>query len=76
MSVAERFNVNFQVTGDRARVALVGSDGTELLMILPFHAPYQTDRESLESAVMSEAEARMKSALLALIAKNWPQSED
>lgn len=76
MSVAERFNMNFQVVGDRARVAMVGSDGTEVLMILPFYASTHSDQESVESAVMHEAETRMKAALLALIAKNWPQPEN
>ena len=71
---AERFNMNCQVIGDKARVALVGSDGTEILMILPFYAPHQSEAES-ESAVMNEAEVRMKAALLALISKNWPRTE-
>lgn len=74
--VAERFNMNFQVIGDKARVAMVGSDGTEMLMILPFYAPHLTERTELESAVMNEAETRIKAALLALIAKNWPRGED
>lgn len=73
---AERFNMNFQVIGDKARVAMIGSDGTEVLMILPFYAPHLTDRMDLESAVMNEAESRMKAALLAVIAKNWPRGED
>lgn len=72
---AERFNMNCQIVGDKARVAMVGSDGTEILMILPFYAPNHSESEA-DTAVMNEAEIRMKAALLALISKNWPRQDD
>lgn len=70
----ERFTVNYHLGGDIARVALVGSDGTEVLMILPFHSRNNKESE-VEAAIMSESEIRMKAALLALISKNWPRED-
>ena len=70
----ERFNINYHLGGDKARVALVGSDGTEILMILPFHSRNNMDSED-EAAIMNESEIRMKAALLALISKNWPRED-
>ena len=69
--VNERFSVGCDLGGQGVRVAMIGSEGTEILMIFPRPAGNQAE-EITERAVLDEAERRIRSALLALIGKNWP----
>ena len=68
----ETFDVACDWSADRARVALVGSEGTEILVILPFSAPHAADRAEAKQLIYKEGEARLRAALLTMIGTNWP----
>lgn len=57
---------------NQARIAMVSADGVELFMIVPVEIAHMTDRDEITAAIFKECEARLRNALLSLIAKNWP----
>ena len=76
MSVS-RDRENFQIWCDcnrgRARIAMIGSDGSEVLIALHFEGGDLEMTPAVREAILKEGEVRLRKALLALIAKGWPE---
>ena len=68
----ETFNIVCDWNNGRARIAMVGSDGSEVLIVIPFPNDAQTMKLEIREAVLKEGEIRLRQALLGLIAKGWP----
>lgn len=68
---AEKFTIACDWGEGRARVALVGTEGAEVLVVFPFDSESVAGPE-VRKLVFEEGEARLRAALLAFIGKNWP----
>lgn len=73
MSQVETFEIACDVDATRTRIALMGSDGTEILVVLRPGAPALSEADA-RRMVLQQVEQRLRVALLAVIAKNWPDS--
>lgn len=73
MSQVETFEIACDVDAARTRIALMGSDGTEILVVLRPGAPALSEADA-RRMVLQQVEQRLRVALLAVIAKNWPDS--
>lgn len=71
MSQVETFEIACDVDATRTRIALMGSDGTEILVVLRPGAPALSEADARQM-VLKQVEQRLRAALLAVIAKNWP----
>ena len=70
--INETFNVNSDWTENRVRIALIGSNGTEVLVVVKCSDNAQPP--SSHSEVLRLGESRLRAALLALIGFSWPTS--
>jgi len=73
--VSENFTIVCDSLGSRARIAMRGAQGTEILVVLVLEADLPHDSDATRSLILQEGEDRLRSALLALIAERWPNDE-
>lgn len=70
--IFESFQVCCDWAEDRGRVALIGSQGTEVLIVVQI--PGIGHAEQPHDEVMRVSESRLRAALLALVGDSWPAS--
>ena len=68
----EEFDITCGSGEGRARMSLVGSKGTEILIIVPFSSTNPPDGTALEAMILKLGASRLRKALLSLISRNWP----
>lgn len=68
----EEFEITCGSGEGRARMSLVGSKGTEILIIMPFSTTDPLDGKALEAMILKLGASRLRKALLSLISKSWP----
>lgn len=69
----EKFEIACDWSSSRARVALIGSNGTEVLVAFPVDDLVLTDYDQTSLTVFKDSEPRLRAALMSLIGKNWPR---
>lgn len=68
----EEFDITCGSGEGRARMSLVGSKGTEILIIMPFSGTNPPDGAALEAMILKLGASRLRKALLSLISRSWP----
>ena len=72
----EVYEISCDSGGNRARIAMIGSQGSEILIVMPYAAsPGAPDEEAIYR-ILKEGEARLRAALLSLISKRWPSDAE
>lgn len=71
----EVFSIACDLKSHRARIAMAGSDGAQILIAFNFRADSETLTPEMKEAIYSEGEIRLRHALLQLIANGWPAHE-
>lgn len=69
----EKFQIACDWRSNRARVALIGSNGTEVLVAFPVDELALIDSDEAMLKISEEGESRLRAALLSMIGSNWPK---
>lgn len=69
----EKFEIACDWSSNRARVALIGSNGTEVLVAFPIDELALMNRDEALLEISKEGESRLRAALMSVIGKNWPK---
>lgn len=70
----EKFGIHYDSSGGRVRLAMIGSKGSEILILMPLERMVDSDDLSLQ--ILRYGEETLRAALMALIRERWPSDSD